>query len=162
MSLSEQRKLVSVTINLSAKTIDVLWMDQVMKNGLVISETPHRGAYPINDDGEPDDSVVSDLGKTMGDILGEALASSQASLITANSIVANRNEVISQQAEQLTSLNQVLKNTEYQSTIETNQLKMELENYQEQIIQLQKELEEAQLAKVVEEFIEPVLEKSND
>lgn len=109
MSLTEERKLVSVTINLFSKTLDVLWTDRVLKNGLVISETPHRGAYPVGDDGEPDPSVVSDLGKTMTDVLGEALASSQEALVIAHNSLSERNSVVQAYTDEVARLQGLIK-----------------------------------------------------
>lgn len=43
--LSEQRALKSVTIDLPTNTAEVLWVNQVLRDGTVIAENYHRTAY---------------------------------------------------------------------------------------------------------------------
>jgi hypothetical protein len=45
MSLSEQRILKSVEILPAQNAINVLWVDQIMRDGEVVSELNHRKAY---------------------------------------------------------------------------------------------------------------------
>lgn len=45
MALSEQRILKSVEILPAQNAINVLWVDQVLRDGDVIAETNHRKAY---------------------------------------------------------------------------------------------------------------------
>lgn len=45
MSLSEQRILKSVEILPAQNAINVLWVDQIMRDGEVVAETNHRKAY---------------------------------------------------------------------------------------------------------------------
>jgi hypothetical protein len=55
MALSEQRILKSVDIQVNIKTINVLWSDQILRDGEVISETNHRKAY---DESQKDDFLA--------------------------------------------------------------------------------------------------------
>lgn len=45
MALTEQRVLKSIETLPAANAINVLWVDQVLRDGDVISETNHRRAY---------------------------------------------------------------------------------------------------------------------
>jgi hypothetical protein len=45
MALSENRILKSVDIQLTTKTANVLWSDQILRDGEVITEANHRKAY---------------------------------------------------------------------------------------------------------------------
>jgi hypothetical protein len=46
MALTEQRIVKSVTINNPANAAEVLWADQILRDGEFVSETLHRKAYP--------------------------------------------------------------------------------------------------------------------
>ena len=58
MALTEQKILSSVTHNVTANTVDVKWLNQILRDGEVISETPHRCAYHT----EQKDQFTADLG----------------------------------------------------------------------------------------------------
>jgi hypothetical protein len=90
MALTEDRVLVSVNIHISEgfKSIDIEWANRVLRDGEVISDIPHRGAYPVNADGEPDDEVVTAMGFTLAQLLGESLAGAQRSLVEQENINA--------------------------------------------------------------------------
>jgi hypothetical protein len=47
MALTEDRILVSFEINVAANSIGVLWKDRILRDGVVISEFNHRGAYGL-------------------------------------------------------------------------------------------------------------------
>jgi hypothetical protein len=47
MALTEQRILKSVEVMVQASTINVLWVDQVLRDGELVVETNHRKAYTI-------------------------------------------------------------------------------------------------------------------
>lgn len=77
MSLTEDRILVSIEFNLIANTINILWRDRILKDGEEISGNNHRGAYPVNEQGEVDEDVKTLLGASLQDILGEAAVGAQ-------------------------------------------------------------------------------------
>lgn len=45
MALTEQRILRAVTVRPDADTIEVEWRDEILRDGEVITSTPHRKAY---------------------------------------------------------------------------------------------------------------------
>lgn len=97
MTLSEDKILSKIDINLEIGTIEVLWKNRILRDGVVIDEKNHRGAYPLNEDREPDDYVVTDMGKTLNEILGESLAGSQRDLAIAmaqNAQLLEQNQVL--------------------------------------------------------------------
>lgn len=44
-TFTEQRILQSVTHQVVANALEIEWRDQVLRDGVVISDTPHRRAY---------------------------------------------------------------------------------------------------------------------
>lgn len=86
MALEERRTLKEVTILCGLNHINCMWADEIVKDGQVIHSSEHRGAYPLNENGEPDDTVVGLLGTTMEDLLGEVGAQSAADLYTLQQI----------------------------------------------------------------------------
>lgn len=104
MTLSERRILKSVEYMVQTNHVQILWEDQILREGEVISATTHRGAYPTNDKGEPDDSVINVLGKTIEDILGGALAGSQKELVIINNKLAERDGLIWEYTNEITRL----------------------------------------------------------
>jgi hypothetical protein len=48
MALTEARILKSVEVQVTTKTANVLWADQILRDDVVISETNHRKAYTEN------------------------------------------------------------------------------------------------------------------
>lgn len=76
---SEDRVLVTVEINVQTQTVNIAWANRVLRDGEVISSIPHRGAYPVDDDGE----IVApgtDIGLKLTELLGEAGAYAQSQL----------------------------------------------------------------------------------
>lgn len=71
MSLSERRVLHSVRI-IGGQFAEFEWNDQILRDGEVIQESKHNGAYPINEDGSFDSNAESLKGMTIGDFIGEA------------------------------------------------------------------------------------------
>lgn len=47
MALTEQRIIKQITILPNNSAVNVQWADQVLRDGIVISETYHRKAYTI-------------------------------------------------------------------------------------------------------------------
>lgn len=45
MALTEQRVLNQVTVLPNEATVNVQWMDQILRDGQVVASTPHRKAY---------------------------------------------------------------------------------------------------------------------
>lgn len=45
MALTEQRILQSVTLKIQSQSIEVLWHDQILRDGEVVSSVPFRCAY---------------------------------------------------------------------------------------------------------------------
>lgn len=45
MALTESTILKSVTVRQDVSTIEVCWVNQILRDGEVVSETPHRKAY---------------------------------------------------------------------------------------------------------------------
>lgn len=105
MAFTERKYLNSIEILLTAKAINVQWIEEVLKNGVVISSNPHRGAYPLNEDGEPDDEVQTLIGSTLKDILGDAGSEAQKRVDDLISQLAQRDLTIQQYADQVNDLN---------------------------------------------------------
>lgn len=77
MALAQDRILISIEFDLVAFTINVLWRDRILVDGVEFSGNNHRGAYPVNEQGEVDDYVKTLLGASLQDIIGEACANVQ-------------------------------------------------------------------------------------
>lgn len=71
MALEERRTLKEVAILVDRGHINCMWADEIVKDGAVLMSTEHRGAYPTNESGEPDDAVVGLLGASLSSLLGE-------------------------------------------------------------------------------------------
>lgn len=79
MAFTEDKILVTVEINVQSNTVNIAWANRVLKDGEVISSIPHRGAYPLDDDGE----IIApgtDIGFKLVELLGCAGAQAQANL----------------------------------------------------------------------------------
>ena len=75
---TERRYLNSIKIQLRHQTLEIEWLDEVVRdNGEVLSVSPHLGAFPLNDNGEPDEEIVTLMGLSIKDILGKAFADAQ-------------------------------------------------------------------------------------
>jgi len=105
MAFSERKYLDTIEFCLTQKTINVKWIEEVLKNGVVISSNPHRGAYPLNEDGEPDDEVQTLLGSTLKDILGEAGSEAQKRVDDLTTQLQQRDSTIQQYANSVNDLN---------------------------------------------------------
>ena len=51
MALSEQKVLYSVTHNVVTNSFEVKWLNEILRDGEVISSTPHRASYSIDQKG---------------------------------------------------------------------------------------------------------------
>lgn len=138
MSLSENKTLTSVEINFTAQTIGVLWMEEVLKNGQVISSNPHRGAYPLGENGEPDESVLTLMGKSLADVIGDGFAASQKNLVEIQNQLSAKQVELQQYADDLNGLNDLL-----------SSVQAEKEAFVSEKIQLQQVVSE-QAAKITE------------
>lgn len=58
MALTEQKKLASVNHNITSNTLEVKWLNEILRDGEVISSIPHRGSYQV----EQKAQFVADLG----------------------------------------------------------------------------------------------------
>jgi hypothetical protein len=94
MALTEDIILSSVTIHLSQKTIDVAWQERILRDGVMISSSPKNGCYPLNENGEPDESVISELGVSIADLLGQAGADAQLAVHTLSNQIQEKNALI--------------------------------------------------------------------
>ncbi len=88
MSLTEDRILSSIELNLEAYTVDVLWKIRILRDGEVIDEKRHRGAYPVNAQGEVDDTVRTLLGASLQDILGVSAANAMQKSVAQETLIA--------------------------------------------------------------------------
>lgn len=58
MALTEQKLLASVNRNIIGNTLEVKWLNEILRDGEVISSIPHRCAYGI----DQKDQFIADLG----------------------------------------------------------------------------------------------------
>jgi len=79
MSLTRDKILVSVTVQIQANTVDIAWASRILEDGVVIHSTPERGAYPLDENGEPI-GLSTPLGATLSQLLTSAGASAQSQL----------------------------------------------------------------------------------
>lgn len=74
MALTEDKVLVSFEINIQSNTVNVLWYDRILRDGEVISQTPHRGAYELVE-GEFPQHIQDQMSITMETLCGQATVS---------------------------------------------------------------------------------------
>lgn len=129
MSLTERKYLDSIEILITAKAINVKWIEEVLKNGVVISSNPHRGAYPLNEDGEPDESVQALIGSTLRDILGEAGEQAQRNIDSLTYTIADRNTIIQ-------TLHDTINQLQHQLAVANNRIAEEIGTVQNLATQL--------------------------
>lgn len=114
MAFTQDRILSSIEYNLIAKTINVAWKDRVLNNGVVVFEENHRGAYPVDENGEVDPAVQTLLGQTLQDILGDAASQALANSIslqnTIDQLVSDHETAINNLNSQINNLNQQIIN----------------------------------------------------
>ena len=48
MALEERKILASVDIQPTSNTVNVRWDNQILRDGVVVSTTPHRTAYSVD------------------------------------------------------------------------------------------------------------------
>ena len=58
MALTEQKTLASIDHNIISNNIEVKWLNEISRDGEVISSVPHRGAYGV----AQKDQLIADLG----------------------------------------------------------------------------------------------------
>ena len=61
MALTEQKTLASVNHTIIGNTMEVKWMNEILRDGEVISRIPHRCSYQV----EQKDQFIADLGATV-------------------------------------------------------------------------------------------------
>lgn len=83
MALLERRTLKEICLLVDRSSINVLWADEIVKDGTVIHSTDHRGAYPLDETGQVDPSIASLLGGTLTQIIGNVADGLQQSLTVA-------------------------------------------------------------------------------
>lgn len=94
MSLQERRTLKEICLLVDRSSINVLWADEILKDGIVLHSTDHRGAYPLDESGHVDPSVASLLGGTLTQIIGSMADGLQQNLTVAQQqIVALENGI---------------------------------------------------------------------
>lgn len=108
MSLSEDKKLISVHIQLESKTVDVLWANRILREGVPVSVENVRGAYPLDDNGEPDESVITLMGKSLADVIGDGFAASQKNLVEIQNQLSAKQVELQQYADEVNGLNDLL------------------------------------------------------
>jgi ElaB/YqjD/DUF883 family membrane-anchored ribosome-binding protein len=118
MALSEEKILTSIEYNLEASTINVLWKIRIFRDGVLFNESNHRGAYPVDEQGNVDDEVRTLLGKSLQEILGEASSNAQREH---NQLRANL-EQLQVVNESLTTEKDFLINSVQELTTRTNEL----------------------------------------
>lgn len=145
MAFEERKYLDTVEFCLTQKTINVKWIEEVLKNGVVISSNPHRGAYPLNEDGEPDDEVQTLIGSTLKDILGQAGDDAQKRVDDLTTQLRERDLTIQEYANTINEQNKQLSlANEYraQSIVDTHELNQELSTRQTTIDNLNQRINE--------------------
>ena|SRR5437868_6441966 len=127
MALTEDRVLESIQYSFPSRTVSVAWKDRILRDGVVVSEEIHRGAYPVKDDGTIDTDVTDLQGKTLKDVLGAELDSileqNAASLSNWEAqlrVLQDVNTELSQQREQLTA--ELLKVTDQLAKVTATQV----------------------------------------
>lgn len=98
MSLIERRVLKEVCLLVDRRAVNVLWADEIVRDGVVLHSSEHRGAYPTDDNGEVDHNVAGLLGGTMEQIIGGVAEGLQVSLASLQSDHA----AVLQQCDELT------------------------------------------------------------
>lgn len=58
MALIEQKVLASINHNIIANTLEVKWLNEILRDGEVVSSIPHRGTYSL----ETKDQFIADVG----------------------------------------------------------------------------------------------------
>lgn len=58
MALAEEKALANVEVCVEANAIQAKWINRILRDGVVISEVPHRCAYGV----EMKEQFISDLG----------------------------------------------------------------------------------------------------
>lgn len=77
MALSERKVLTSVEILVDRKAVNVAWEHQVLRDAEIIISTPHRGAFPLDDNGEVDETIKGQMGTSISQLLGKAGSDAQ-------------------------------------------------------------------------------------
>lgn len=72
MALTEDQILVSFEVNVSSSTVSILWNDRILRDGEVISSTPHRGVYELLE-GDLPEHIRDHLGASMAQFADEAI-----------------------------------------------------------------------------------------
>jgi hypothetical protein len=103
MALEERRTLKEVAILVDRSAINVLWADEIVKDGMVLMSTDHRGAYPLNESGEVDPTVAGLLGGTLEQIIGNVASGLQLNLV---SLEAEHSAVLQERENLLVQLQQ--------------------------------------------------------
>jgi hypothetical protein len=133
MALTEEKLLVSIEFNLNERTINVLWRERILRDGIEINGTNHRGAYPVDANGEVDPYVTTLLGDNLPNILGAACAEAQRRMDGLLQLVSQQASSIEVQAAELQHKTQLLA-----------QASADITALQEYAQQLQVQLEAAQ------------------
>ena len=60
MALAEQKILTSINHNVVSNTLEVKWLNKILRDGEVISSIPHRGSYGV----DQKDQFIADVGAT--------------------------------------------------------------------------------------------------
>jgi len=72
MALTEDKILVSVEVNVQSNSVAISWANRIMRDGEVVQSIPHRGSWPLGDDGEPVGVKTTEIGAKLSQILSEA------------------------------------------------------------------------------------------
>lgn len=110
--LVERRILRKLTYIFDAKTVDVEWRDEILKGDKVVSSNPYNGSYILNENGEVDETVQSEIGMKISDILGEAADEVMKNSIKDKQDMAALAGQLSQAQLTISALNQDVQNAE--------------------------------------------------
>ena len=58
MALTEQKTLASINHNIVSSSLEVKWLNEILRDGEVIQSIPHRGSYQV----ESKDQFIADVG----------------------------------------------------------------------------------------------------
>lgn len=72
MPITKNRELESINYHVSRGAVDVAWKDQIIEDGNVIHEAVHRGAFPVDANGDLTPADEAKLGQKLTALLSQA------------------------------------------------------------------------------------------
>lgn len=89
MMIIKDKVLVSITVKLDTNTVDIAWANRVIEDGNIIASVPDRGAFPLDDNGDPIGVDTTAIGAKLSQILTSAGAHAQSRIAKVESELAS-------------------------------------------------------------------------